>query len=273
MIATMNAVRVAIGVEAFWGTVRSLETLALILQTCRSVRAECGVAFAVAAMGRDRRVQKAWARRWLGVRAGWWARGGAVTLVGALRLAERHRSVGAAEAHRLADARYMRRLAAFQEKGRRRAALHAYFERRAERLRAVKRMVTEAGLPVGGPYYDLLARGDVDDPIDLTVLRRYHARKAELDERVSARERGSEHYVACLLAVSEPVTEAMVTEIAFRQTLQGNPDFRQLIMRFRRRGHESDAAVTRARDVFRKQYLCRYFKKKKKKGGAARPAP
>jgi hypothetical protein len=194
------------------------------------------------------------------------------TLVGALRLAERHRSVGAAEAHRLVDPRYMRRLEAFREKNARRAALHAYFERRAERLRAVERMVTEAGLPVGGPYYYMLMRGDVDDPIDLTVLRRYHARKAELDERVSARERGSEHYATCLLAVNEPVTDAMVAEIAFRHTLQGNPDYHRLIARFRRRGHGHDAAVTRARDALRKQYLDRYFKKKKREGGA-RPAP
>ena len=152
VIATMNAVRVAIGVEAFWGTVRSLETLALILQTCKSVRAECGVAFAVAAMGKDRRVQKVWARRWLGVRAGWWARGGAVTLVGALRLAERRRSVGAAEAHRLADARYMRRLAAFREERARRAELDAYFKGRMQRKRLLERMVAEAGLPAGGAH-------------------------------------------------------------------------------------------------------------------------
>ena len=252
-IATMNAVRVAIGVESFWGRVRSLETLALILQTCKSVRAECGVAFAVAAMGKDRRVQKAWARRWLGVRAGWWARGGAVTLVGALRLAERHRSLGAAEAHRLADARYMRRLAAFREERARRAELDAYFKGRMQRKRLLERMVAEAGLPAGGGLvYERILQGAA--PIDESVvdtLRRYHERKAALDGRLSARERGTDYYFRCLVAVNEPVTDAMVAEIAFRESLRRNPNYPRLVARFRQRGHGYGEAEMRARNALR----------------------
>ena len=88
----MNAVRVLIGLDAFWHAVRRMKSLGLILRSCKTLRRECDVAFAVAAMGRDRKIQKIWARRWLGMSAGWVANipAGGFTLVVALKVLSAH---------------------------------------------------------------------------------------------------------------------------------------------------------------------------------------
>jgi len=88
----MNAVRVLIGLDAFWHAVRRMKSLGLILRSCKTLRRECDVAFAVAAMGGDRKIQKMWARRWLGMSAGWVANipAAGFTLVVALKVLSAH---------------------------------------------------------------------------------------------------------------------------------------------------------------------------------------
>ena len=68
---TMDCVRVQLGSEAFWSHVRSLQAMGLITRTCKTLRAECDVAFAVLSMGLDRKISKAWAQRWLGLSLYW----------------------------------------------------------------------------------------------------------------------------------------------------------------------------------------------------------
>ena len=67
----MDCVCFQMGSEAFWSHVRSLQAMGLITRTCKTLRAGCDVAFAVRWMGLDRKITKAWARRWLGLSVSW----------------------------------------------------------------------------------------------------------------------------------------------------------------------------------------------------------
>ena len=86
----MEALRVVIGVESFWAHFNSwgcnsMRTLDALTRTCKTLRAECDLAFAVTAMRRNRRVMKVWARRWLGLDGVWLRRVSDLTLAMALR--------------------------------------------------------------------------------------------------------------------------------------------------------------------------------------------
>jgi hypothetical protein len=83
--------RVLIGLDIFWSRIRSLKHLGALLLTCKTIRAECDLMFAVASMGERKIVSKMWAKRWLGLSMSWMYIGEKhLTLVAALRIAAAH---------------------------------------------------------------------------------------------------------------------------------------------------------------------------------------
>jgi hypothetical protein len=112
----MDCVRVAVHTEAFWRHIAwrdGLAVLDLVTRVCKTLRSECDLAFAVRAMGRNRRIKKMWARRWLGLDGVWLLRVRDLTL--AVALAEVHgrggvgRTACHAVAYRAKDVKYARR--------------------------------------------------------------------------------------------------------------------------------------------------------------------
>jgi hypothetical protein len=81
---------VLINIELFWAGVRDLKQLGLLTRTCKTLRAECDVGFAVRAMGKDGNVKKIWAKRWLGLVDGWMRTSAKLTLCLALKIAYEH---------------------------------------------------------------------------------------------------------------------------------------------------------------------------------------
>ena len=67
----MEACRVLIHFGPFWASIRDLKQMGLLIRTCKTLRAECDVVFAVRAMGKDKNIKKIWATLWLGIANGW----------------------------------------------------------------------------------------------------------------------------------------------------------------------------------------------------------
>ena len=135
----MDALRVVIGVESFWGQMYSwgsnhMRTLDLLTRTCKTLRAECDLAFAVTAMRRNRRVMKMWARRWLGLDGVWLRRVRDLTLAMALREVQARGGLRCtalkALAYREMDLRFIRR--------------HKHAVRRREQLEFLNKWMADA---------------------------------------------------------------------------------------------------------------------------------
>ena len=80
-----------IGLDMFWSSIHSLQHLGMLLRTCKTIRDECELVFAVASMGQGKIVTKMWAKRWLGLSMYWMNIGEKhLTLVAALRIVAEH---------------------------------------------------------------------------------------------------------------------------------------------------------------------------------------
>ena len=53
--------RLVIGLDMFWSSIPSLQHLGMLLRTCKTIKAECDLVFAVTAMGQGKIVTKMWA--------------------------------------------------------------------------------------------------------------------------------------------------------------------------------------------------------------------
>ena len=129
----MDSLRVAVCTEAFWRHIAwrdGLAVLDMVTRTCKTLRGECDLVLAVRAMGRNRRIKKMWARRWLGLDGVWLLKVKDPTL--AVVLAEVHRRGGLgrtachAVAYRAKDVKYAKRYAIIKRDRERWAWLQAW---------------------------------------------------------------------------------------------------------------------------------------------------
>jgi hypothetical protein len=127
--------RVLIGLDMFWSSIPSLQHLGMLLRTCKTIRAECELVFAVAAMGQGKIVPKMWAKRWLGLSMYWMYIGEKhLTLVAALRIVGEHGGLSVTSKRATAYRRkeeLERGNKALQRKGKR----APFFERKEDRQR------------------------------------------------------------------------------------------------------------------------------------------
>ena len=228
-----------IGLEAFWARVRSINHLSLITQTCKTIHSECRVEFAVNAMGRNREVPKIWAQRWLGLKTTWWNTK-RIYLLDALQMVRsrggiRKMSKLALE-YRSKDVKYAKTLEDFRAKREREHVLSDLFRYRIGRSDKLRKMATDAGLPVGGKYYDYVLFGPMEmDEAALARLTKYHRRKAEIDALLLADglARMGDYYDEFLMNVDKDLTPANLAELRFRQHLWMNDDFERIVLRLR----------------------------------------
>lgn len=219
----LNAVRVLIGLDAFWHAVRRTKSLGLILRSCKTLRRECDVAFAVAAMGGDRKIQKMWARRWLGMSAGWVANipAGGFTLVVALKVLSAHGGL---------IANGPRAIAVRKQEDVQRQAKRDDLERRTARLLEEEK-----------------ARA-----------RAMQQRKAALDARMEAENlpRRGYFYIECQDPDGPEITDDTIAELRFRNQIWGSENYDRIVRElvndagFHYRGIHAEA-----RGLFRKRYV------------------
>jgi hypothetical protein len=87
----MDCLCVCVVVESFWSSL-NLKDLSLITRTSKMHRLTCDLVFAVGAMPhvQDKKITKAWARRWLGLSEYWLYLGAELTLLKALEILKEH---------------------------------------------------------------------------------------------------------------------------------------------------------------------------------------
>ena len=235
----MDSLRVVIGLEAFWARVRSINHLSLITQTCKTIHSECSVEFAVKAMGKNREVPKIWAQRWLGLKTTWW-NVGRIYLLDALQMVRarggiRKMSKLALE-YRTKDVKYAKVLDEFRAKREREHMLSDLFQYRIGRSDKLRQMVTDAGLPVGGKYYDYVLFGPMEmDEAALAKLAKYYRRKAEIDALLlsDGLARMGDYYEMFTLDIDKDLTPVNLAKLRFRQHLWMNADFERIVLRLR----------------------------------------
>jgi hypothetical protein len=235
----MDSLRVVIGLEAFWVRVRSINHLSLITQTCKTIHSECSVEFAVKAMGKNREVPKIWAQRWLGLKTTWW-NVGRIYLLDALQMVRvrggiRKMSKLALE-YRTKDVKYAKVLDEFRTKRERERMLSDLFQYRIGRSDKLRQMATNAGLPVGGKYYDYVLFGPTDmDEYALARLTKFYRRKAEIDALLlsDGLARMGNYYDEFLMNIDMDLTPANLARLRFRQSLWMNDDFELIVLRLR----------------------------------------
>lgn len=220
----MNALRVALGIEAFWAHIRSTKRLGLVLRACKTLRKECDVAFAVAAMGKDGKITKVWARRWLGMSAGWVAgvKAESFTLVIALKVLAAHGGL---------IANSPRAIAMRKKDDAERQAKRADIARRAKQLM------------------------DEEDARNQAIQER----KKALDARMEAENlpcRGY-FYNECLNPDGPDINDsATIAELRFRNQVWNNANYDRIVHELvNDAGFHYKGIHAEARDLFRERYV------------------
>ena len=261
-MAGIDALRVVIGVEMFWAKIRSIDTLNMLVQTCKTIYSECNLAFAVMAMGRDKQVTKIWALRWLGLKICWWPTG-PVYLLKALRMIEDRGGLRKlsklALQYRTKDVKYMKKLDQFRKKRDRMRMLDNILQYRMVRCDKLRKMVIEAGLPASGKYYDhiLFGGGEIDDAA-LANIAKYHSRKTEIDALLlsDGLSRMGDYYDALLMNIDKEITPEILARLRFRQHLWMNDDFERIVLRLRDcRGKHYEGIYRDARVKYRQYFV------------------
>jgi hypothetical protein len=111
-----------------------MAVLDALTRTCKTLRSECDLAYAVVAMRRNRRVKKVWARRWLGLDGVWLLKIRDPTL--AVVLGEVQRRGGLGQTGRLA--------LAFREKDVKHATRYSKLKRDRERWAWIQQWMSDA---------------------------------------------------------------------------------------------------------------------------------
>ena len=220
---TMNAVRVLIGIDTFWHHLRHMKSLSLILRSCKTLRKECDVAFAVAAMGKDGKITKVWARRWLGMSAGWVAniKAESFTLVVALKVLAAHGGL---------IANSPRAIAMRKKEDVERQAKRADIARRAKQLMDEENARNQA----------------------------IQERKEALDTRMKTENlpcRGY-FYNECLDPNGPEINEATIAELRFRNQVWNNANYDRIVHELvNDAGFHYKGIHAEAREIFRERYV------------------
>jgi hypothetical protein len=166
MSSGLDALRVAQSMDIFWCSLHNLKALGRIITTCKTIRCECDLHYAVKAMNKDRKIQKVWAERWLGV-AGWRFSGIPTLLMGlsiVAKLGGMHVTWPRAIKFRLREQRYKDEKAKTKKLSKKKAE-EAEKNRRLEFLRRLN----ELKLPTKGFFFDMVT-DDAAIPIDDTLM-------------------------------------------------------------------------------------------------------
>ena len=259
----LNALRAGIHIDAFWPAV-ALADLGRMLRACKTLRAECNLAFAVATMAdANRKIQKVWARRWLGLAYHWLTgiKANDLTLVLALKIAQQHGGLAAnykrgielqnKETNAMTPGKRAK-LAAIEKRKRFLRDNRVLLEQKAREL---NEWLVAAGVPSGhfDPEIPLL-----DEPIDAALIVRMKARydrseaascdpplperKAALDALLEASAAlfclSGSYYHYCVSTSKAPVDGKMVDELCFRAQVRHNVGYDDVLERLvAERGH------------------------------------
>ena len=248
----MDALRVVIGLDTFWHHIRSMKKLGHITRTCKTLRRECDPAYAVACMGKDRAIIKAWALRWLGL-SGWRFPAGPITLISALRMAAGLGGLAATcpRAIRVRAAEDARKAAKTQERDR------ALYERRTildARLREkgvltkgyLYRLVLHSSIPITAAVVDEIRRSNLRDK---SYAQKRVERKKAIDRllRKETLTCSGYFYDKCVWDVSVPIDADMIHTL--RLSLRDS-ELEQVVRHLReRKGHFFQGIYARAREL------------------------
>ena len=259
----LDALRVAVGIDVFWTRVRSLPKLGMIASTCKTLRRECDLAFAVTVMRKDRRIPKVWAKRWFGFNGYRFSKGVHPTLVSALKILA---SLGGLEArgHVALAAREKEAQQRVIREKEKELALERAREARARRKAELDRRMDAMHLPKEGFFYDMIAEGSVavDDALMRQLVRKHaretkHAavrcqRKKTLDTMLAKEkiECSGYYYDKCIWNVNTQIDAEMLQELGITRH---DSLLNQIVRDLRNRaGHYFQGIYARARDVIAK---------------------
>ena len=247
----LNALRVVIFTETFWpemGRRAPLRSLGLMLRVCKNLRQECDIVFAVTAMGADRKIQKIWAKRWLGLCYHWLTsvKADNLTLVLALKISRQHG--GLVKSYKRGIELRKSATPATQKKqddiqARRKFLLdnHSVFEAKKVELNL---LLVNEGVPSG--HFDAeipLLDMPIDAALAVRMAARYmhfdadlvinRERKTELDHRLADNATltcvAGSYYRYCITKSKAPIDNAMVRELCFRAQVRRNKGYDDII--------------------------------------------
>ena len=271
-MSSIEATRVLFGLDTFWQHLRKLKLLGLLLRTCKPLRKECDLAFAVAAMGRDRIITKAWARRWLGACGHWMTSIPCddFTLVVALRVVAAHggliaNGIKATGMRKKEEA--VRREKQAERDQKKRERVEEENRKRRERSELLYSLFNAAGLSTtDARYKEILNKQSI--VVDDVLVQKFQKerddeearkqRKIMLDERMKKEKLPCEGYFyrECLSLDGPEINNATIAELRFRNQIWNNRRYDNIVQEL---VNDNDGYYTgihaEAREIFRSRFV------------------
>jgi hypothetical protein len=279
----METCRVVIHIPSFWAGVRDLKQLGVLSRTCKTLRAECDMRFAVIAMGKDRTVKKVWAKRWLGLVDGWMRTSAELTLALALDILKEHGGMKATSQRAIAyrnkyyDAETARRKHREQlEEQRKRRLLVATRENTIySKLNSYEIYGSR------GCLYSAISQAAEDVSVlindelfaRLKVIHDQHLQK-QLQKRMDAEERVKifdsrmqrqgfplrgwyyERTKRAVMFSNIEVTDDEIAQIGFKDTVGESKEFAIILKELiKSRGHKFEGMYGKAREIFSQRFV------------------